>query len=588
MTQHADVEKAAEPLDPSSRPGSPTKEEKTSPSTELELETRDAMIAPAPSTAAKGGLAAGADGQASNVLTSSDIINNNDDDDGDDEQAAGPRPWYRRFWQSEVPRSFYREALARYGGEGGLDAADDARIRRRLDLIILPLIAVCYAWYYIDKTTLSYAAIFGLKADLALTGDMYAWLSSCFYLGWLVWAVPANLLLQKSPVGKFLGINIVLWGAFLMAQGGVRSFAALVALRTISGAVESIADPCFLVLIAMFYRNDEQPLRIAAFYFANGVGFSAGGLIGYGIGQIDAPIASWRLIFLLVGAACLLWGLVIIAFCPDHPATFVGLCRDDRLRAVARVRDNQSGIATRRFKPDQAREAVLDHRTFLYLAIAFVSNAPNGILSNFGTLIVRGLDFSTLNTTLLQIPYGAIVVFWIGSAVWLNQRLPGQTRLLLSAAYMLPTIAGALGLLFAPQSSQVGRLWCYYLTSSFQAPYVLYLSIITSSVGGHTKRILTISASFIGFTIGNIAGPFFMHDDEAPHYRSGIVGILVCNVLEATFFLLLRASLVRSNREKEEQLRRMRDDGIDVVVQRDQTAQMDVTDRQNPYFRYSY
>ena len=48
-----------------------------------------------------------------------------------------------------------------------------------------------------DKTTLSYAAIFGIREDLKLKKTEYSWLSSIFYFGWLAWAFPANVLMQK-------------------------------------------------------------------------------------------------------------------------------------------------------------------------------------------------------------------------------------------------------------------------------------------------------------------------------------------------------------------------------------------------------
>ena len=50
-------------------------------------------------------------------------------------------------------------------------------------------LAVCYAFFYIDKTTLSYAAIFGIRDDLHLHGTQYNWLSSIFYFGFLAWLV---------------------------------------------------------------------------------------------------------------------------------------------------------------------------------------------------------------------------------------------------------------------------------------------------------------------------------------------------------------------------------------------------------------
>lgn len=59
-----------------------------------------------------------------------------------------------------------------------VDAAEEKKLIRKVDWTILPLIAVNYAFFYIDKTTLSYAAIFGIKDDLNLHGTQYSWLSS--------------------------------------------------------------------------------------------------------------------------------------------------------------------------------------------------------------------------------------------------------------------------------------------------------------------------------------------------------------------------------------------------------------------------
>lgn len=59
-----------------------------------------------------------------------------------------------------------------------IDPAAERRLVRKIDGMILPYLAVCYAFFYIDKTTLSYAAIFGIKDDLRLTGNEYSWLSS--------------------------------------------------------------------------------------------------------------------------------------------------------------------------------------------------------------------------------------------------------------------------------------------------------------------------------------------------------------------------------------------------------------------------
>ena len=131
---------------------------------------------------------------------------------------------------------------------------EDARVKRKVDWMILPYLAVCYVFFYVDKTTLSYAAIFGIREDLNLQGTQYSWLSSIFYFGFLAWAFPTNFLMQRLPIGKYLGFNICLWGVFLMIQAAARDFGGLAALRAFAGAAEACADPSFMLITSMWYK----------------------------------------------------------------------------------------------------------------------------------------------------------------------------------------------------------------------------------------------------------------------------------------------------------------------------------------------
>ena len=102
----------------------------------------------------------------------------------------------------------------------------------------------------------------------------------------------------------------------------------------------------------------------------------------------------------------------------------------------------------------------MDYKTWLFTLLGFVSNVPNGGISNFSTLVIRGLGFDTLHTALLGIPQGVLVVIWIGLGALANKYMPPNSRTLVSAIFMIPTIAGALGFLLAPEDAYVGRLIC--------------------------------------------------------------------------------------------------------------------------------
>ncbi|KAF9074584.1 major facilitator superfamily domain-containing protein [Rhodocollybia butyracea] len=493
-----------------------------------------------------------------------------------DEDLIGTHPFsVKRLWNREPLDDFYREALDKYPTEESIDAVEEKRVRQKIDRLIIPCLAVCYAFYYIDKTTLSYAAIFGIKKDLGLQGQEYSWLSSIFYFGWLVWGIPSNLLMQRSPSGKYLSINIFLWGALLMAQAASRNFTDLAILRILSGAFEAIADPAFMLITSMFYRRSEQPNRISMWYSANGIGVAVGGLLGYGIGHIKGSLASWRYEFLIVGALCSAWGIILFFLLPDSPPTARTFTRDERLLAVARLRGNQTGVDNKKFKWDQFRETFMDPKTWLFFFLGFVGNVPNGGISNFSTLIINGLGFDTLQTTLLGIPQGALVCIWIGLGAILNARLPRNSRTLVCMLFMLPTIAGTLGFLLAPQDAHAGRLVCYYLTGSYQTSFVLALSIITSNTAGQTKKQLTSALIWLGACVGNIAGPFFYRTQDAPTYRLGIGSMLVSNCLEVLIFVALRFYFIHQNRKRDGQAATKTDSLSN------ETAFADLTDLQN-------
>lgn len=82
------------------------------------------------------------------------------------------------------------------------------------------------------------------------------------------------------------------------------------------------------------------------------------------------------------------------------------------------------------------------------------------------------MGFDILQTSLLGIPQGALVVIWIALGAFLNGRLPQNSRTIVCMLFMVPTIAGCLGFLLAPTHAYGGRLVCFYLTGSYQVRLV--------------------------------------------------------------------------------------------------------------------
>ncbi|KAJ8592376.1 hypothetical protein M405DRAFT_889850 [Rhizopogon salebrosus TDB-379] len=155
------------------------------------------------------------------------------------------------------------------GISGDLDPAEAARVRRKIDFGILPMMCTLYWWVllgidtedidvclpriqFMDKTTLGSASILGID--------------------YLLFEFPQNLGLQRFPVGKWISVNIFVWGITLACTSACNSFASLFVTRFILGMCEGSVTAGFMIVTSMFYTRNEQTLRVG--YWCKRASFS--------------------------------------------------------------------------------------------------------------------------------------------------------------------------------------------------------------------------------------------------------------------------------------------------------------------------
>ncbi|GAM38105.1 hypothetical protein TCE0_033r08580 [Talaromyces pinophilus] len=480
--------------------------------------------------------------------------------------------------------------LAVFSGKEDLASAIDPvaerKLIRKIDMFVVPFICVTYLVTYIDKATLGYAAVFGLQTDLHLHGSQYSWLGSIFYFGYLAFEYPTSFAMQKLSVTKWLSANLFIWGGITMALGGCQNFSSFAALRFIMGALESCSTPAYLLITAMWYRIEEQPIRIGYWSTFLGLANAFGGLLCYLIGHIHGALGEpWRYQFLIIGAISSLWGLIMFFTFAENATAASWLSADEKKLAIERLRDNQTGIKNSKVKRYQIIEAMTDPKTWIFFLLGVASQVVNGAASNFGSLIIKGFGFSSLETTLLQIPYGFIIIFSNLSAMYLQRWLPGQKRCIVACLYVLPSLAGAVGIHTISRNSKGALLACYWLTSTYTASFSMIMSLITANTAGSTKRSVVNALFFVSYCAGNIVGPFAFKPSEAPEYTSGIIAMLVSYCAEIVLMLAFAAYMMYLNKKKEESL----DTGLGQdEADRIAAGFSDQTDRENPYFRYYY
>jgi sugar phosphate permease len=108
--------------------------------------------------------------------------------------------------------------------------SDEAGVRKlvkRVDWHLMPLLCGTYLLQYLDKQSLSYAAVFDLFDSTNINSTQYSWLVSIFYMGYLICEWPASYVAQKLPTGTVVSCSVITWGSILMLTSACSNFTGL-------------------------------------------------------------------------------------------------------------------------------------------------------------------------------------------------------------------------------------------------------------------------------------------------------------------------------------------------------------------------
>lgn len=122
-------------------------------------------------------------------------------------------------------------------------------LKKKADRYLLPLMWLCYGIQQTDKTSLGTQATFGLRDDTHLAGQQYAWLTTAFYITYVCFEFPSNVLLQRYKMGRTLSCYMVCWGVVVLCIGFAKDFTQLVTLRALQGVFECCISLGFILVI---------------------------------------------------------------------------------------------------------------------------------------------------------------------------------------------------------------------------------------------------------------------------------------------------------------------------------------------------
>lgn len=464
-----------------------------------------------------------------------------------------------------------------------LDPAYEKKLLRKIDMFIMPMICGLMAVQMMDKTTNSYAALMGLRKDLTMSAEEYSWVGSSFYLGYLVFEYPANMLLQKLPLSKTLGSAIIIWGIVLMCHAACKTAATFLLCRTLLGIFEGFMNPAYIILTSQWYRKEEQFMRTCLWYGFQGLGTLVGAAIAYGLQEHrggDHSFASWKCFYIITGCITILLGSISIIHIPDIPVKAWFLNEEDKRYAIERSKSNQQGFGNRHFKKYQLIEAFKDPVTYCIFVYAMSYAIPNGGLNNFGSILLNeDFGFSSTQAMLMNMPGGGIDIIFPPAVAFLCHYWIKDFKLISMVIINLLCVIGAALLAFT--SHRGSMLTGYYLVYISTTNMAGAASIVSSNIAGHTKKITLSTVLLVGYCVGNMVGPQTFRENQAPGYAGAKTAMLVAYCAGAIALACIYVIYFFRNKKR--------------AVQREEAGEMldagrlafaDLTDLQNPEFIY--
>ncbi|PSN67372.1 major facilitator superfamily transporter [Corynespora cassiicola Philippines] len=437
------------------------------------------------------------------------------------------------------------------------DDADQAlakRVLRKIDWRLIPLMFITYNLNFMDKTILSSASVFGLREDTHLKGQQYSWVSSVFYFGYFFWEYPTTYLIPRLPVAKYLAVNTFIWGAVVGVTAACTNYGGLITVRFFLGVAEATITPAFMFITSTWYTRDEIPTRTGIWFAGNSVGGLVASFLAYGVGHVENSLAPWMWMYIILGVLTFVWGIPILLFLPDSIEKAKFLTEEERKYAADRVVIAGTGRTDNtNWKLDQAKECLIDPKTWIIFSMSLLTQIPNGGTQNFGNLVIKSFGFTSLQSTLLVIPASVIAASTIAGTGWLAGRFR-QMNCILIVCVVLPAVVGSSLIYARPKTSSGVQLFGYFLLSTGPGGIPLLMSLVGANYKGVTKKMTMTALLFIAYCAGNMAGPQFFRASEAPHYNTAFRAILVCYCLVVGLAIGLRCYLqwMNAKREREE------------------------------------
>ncbi|KAJ4354133.1 uncharacterized protein N0V89_005866 [Didymosphaeria variabile] len=420
--------------------------------------------------------------------------------------------------RGQVATDIYGHSLVQF------DPKAESRLRWKIDLYIVPTVALLYLFCFIDRANIGNAKIAGLEKDLGMTGYDYNGVLSVFYVSYIVFEIPSNMACKWMGPGWFIPLISLGFGICSLGTAFVHSRAAISGVRFLLGIFEAGMLPGIAYYMSRWYRRSELAFRLSLYIVMAPLAGAFGGLLASAILKLDGfgSLHKWRMIFAIEGI--ITCGLSLIAFftLTDRPETARWLTQEEKDLANARVKSERVGTTEVLDKIDKTKtlRGILSPVTLTTSFIFLLNNITVQGLAFFAPTIVQTIypKDTVISQQLHTVPPYVVGGFFTVLFPFLSWRFDRRCIFFIFSA---PLIMIGYIMFLASTDAQTRYGATFLIASGAFSFGALCNAQVSANVVSDTARASAIGTNVMLGNVGGLISTWSFLPFDKPNYHIG-------------------------------------------------------------------
>jgi MFS transporter, ACS family, tartrate transporter len=314
-----------------------------------------------------------------------------------------------------------------------------AATKRIIDIRICSWLFLGNFLYSLDRTNVSYAAL-QMNVKLGFTAQVFGFGVSCFYLGFVLFDVPSNLILRRVGASLWMSRILITWGVIAAANAFVYDDVSFYIVRFLLGAMEAGFVPGTIYVMSYWYTAEQRGRASAIWFVSLVVSGIISGPVSTSLMQLQGfGLDGWQWMFLLEGVFTSLIGVLYWIFVPERPEDAAWLPESNRRWLLSALAEESKRVVSDRRRTNFL--ASLAHWPIWVLVLVYFARSVGASLIFWFPQYAKSL-FPTASTVqigwLTIAPYviGLLTIFAVG---WSSDR-SGDRKWHLAATAIVPAL----------------------------------------------------------------------------------------------------------------------------------------------------